>query len=271
MAERTSFLDTLDYRALCTWAAGPGFATFRQHVPMMEYFTPEVGVRYGQGIATHHRHLMPYLEKFRVIDSVGGPSTHEYPEFGRFSPNTLRYILILGEMQELFGSLDGLDIVEIGGGFGGQCAAIMACSKPKSYVLIDLPETLKLQEKYLTQLGVSGFACMAEAPERNWDLAISNWALTECGRPVQEEYVRRVLVRSQRGFMYWSRIGIGGMVNTEMAGRLAGTDILLEDPLTLEGNSLIVWGHNKEAAARRRLVAAPNKGLNILGISKATN
>jgi len=52
-------------------------------------------------------------------------------------------------MIELFGLLDDAKIVEIGGGYGGQCKIIYDCFEPISYLMIDLGELLKLQEKYL--------------------------------------------------------------------------------------------------------------------------
>ena len=47
-------------------------------------------------------------------DSVGDPITHRYSA-GRFSPTTLRYIMVALELKRMFGPLDNFDILEIGG------------------------------------------------------------------------------------------------------------------------------------------------------------
>jgi hypothetical protein len=272
MADRSSFLDGPEYRQLCTWAAGAGFANFRQQMPMIDGKKPLItGFQCAIILAHYYRNLLPYIDRFRAIDSVGDPWVFDFPVFGRFSPYTLRYISILGQMLELIGPLDNKTIVEIGGGYGGQCVAIKAVARPISYTIVDLPETNLLQRRFLDTLGYTDVVCVSEAPAQDWDVAISNWALTECSRAVQEDYIRRVLKRSKAGFMYWSHIGVGGMEDREMAAQLPGAEILAEDPLTLEGNSLIVWGHHRNAEVKKRITPPPKAtGINILGVSKGT-
>jgi hypothetical protein len=270
MPERSSYLDVPEYRQLCTWAAGAGFSQFRQHMPMIDGKQPMVtGFQCAVLIAHYHRNLLPYIEEFRKIDSLGQPWTFDYPVFGRFSPFTLRYVSILGQMLDLVGPFDNKKIVEIGGGYGGQCIAIRTVCRPQSYTIVDLPETNLLQRRFLGQLGHNDVVCTSEPPDQDWDIVISNWALTECARATQEDYVKRVLTRAQAGFMYWSHIGVGGMEDKEMAANFPGAEILAEDPLTLEGNSLIVWGHNPDAQVKKRITLQPKQpGINIMGVSK---
>lgn len=270
MPDRSSYLDVPEYHQLCAWAAGQGFAQFRQHMPMIDGKKPLVtGFQCAVLIAHYHRDLIPYIEQFRKIDSLGAPWTFDYPVFGHFSPYTLRYVSILGQMADLLGSFDNKRIVEIGGGYGGQCIAIKTVYKPASYTIIDLPETNMLQRRFLGELGHHDVTCVSEAPDQDWDVVISNWALTECSKSIQQGYIEKVLKRGKQGFMYWSHIGVGGMRDHEVAAYLPAPEILAEDPLTLDGNSLIVWGHNRNAEVKKRIMPPPKKsGINFTGVSK---
>src|SRR5207247_1982417 len=106
---------------------------------------------------------------------------------------------VLSDLLDLFGSLDGIRIVEIGGGYGGQCAVVSAVATPASYTLVDLDPVLRLQQAYLREFRVSNvsFAPARDLdPSAGYDLVISNYAFSECMRRVQRHYLERVLLRS---------------------------------------------------------------------------
>src|SRR5712692_3760421 len=69
----------------------------------------------------------------------------------RWSGTTIRYFYTYWLIEQLIGPLDKKDIVEIGGGYGGQCKAIYIACEPNSYLIYDLPEVQMLQDKYLTE------------------------------------------------------------------------------------------------------------------------
>src|SRR5438876_1073823 len=82
---------------------------------------------------------------FRRNDNCGSPRTHDFGgDIGPMAPTTLRYIKILSDLETWFGSLGGKRVVEIGGGYGGQCAVIKTRFRVSSYTLIDLQPVLSL-------------------------------------------------------------------------------------------------------------------------------
>ncbi len=140
-------------------------------------------------------------------DEIGDPPLTHVDGLGDASIYTLRYIKIAYDMRRLFGSLDGLHIVEIGGGYGGQCAILSRLFKLASYTIIDLPEVLQLQRAYLQALEIGSVEFLTKddvAAERRWDLAISNYAYSELSEELRAFYLDRVLARSDRGFMLWN-------------------------------------------------------------------
>ena len=75
-------------------------------------------------------------------------------KIGRFSPNTLRYMVVLGELNKCFGSLHNKNIVEVGSAYGGQCLIISKEHKFKSYTLVYIPDSIELSEKYFSNFSV---------------------------------------------------------------------------------------------------------------------
>ena len=125
-------------------------------------------------------------------DFYGNPVMHRYGQ-KRFSTSTLQYIGVLANLIRFFGSLDGLRIVEIGGGYGGQCRTIMDIYKPELYHIIDLPEVCELQKKYC------GASCFTEPIGLEYDLVISNYALSEIDD--NKLYIDKVLRKSKHGYI----------------------------------------------------------------------
>ncbi len=198
----TSVSDTNRYRAACERAVtDEGFKNFKrdpdyneilEHLSEMDGWQYFALMRFAEGQPA-------LLERFRANDAVGEPRTYCYGPLGHFSPTTLRYVYVLGDLIKRFGSLDGLDIIEIGGGYGGQAKIIHALFKPKSYTMIDLPAALALQQKYLAGLPID-FDSIG-ALTKHSDLVISNYAFSECARPVQRMYAACVLTRAKCGYL----------------------------------------------------------------------
>lgn len=254
---RTSLADGTDYVAFCDAASRRDdvFAEFRRqraYTKILEHCTPEHGAAYLQIIEARYPHLVPLLPTFAENDRLGSPLTHDYGDRGVISPSTLRYVKMLGDLEDLFGSLSEMDIIEIGGGYGGQCAIIDRYCGFRSYTLVDLEPCLRLARRYLDASRVSDvrYAAMKElSGAARFDLVISNYAFTECTRPVQDVYFDTVLARSTRGYLTCNVISSpkwAPFTREELLERLHGARVLPEDPLTHERNFLLVWG---EAAA----------------------
>jgi hypothetical protein len=92
-------------------------------------------------------------------------------------------------------------IVEIGGGYGGQCQIIQTAFEVQCYEIVDLPEVWTLQKKYLSKFNV----LVSKLPENpiywEWDLCISNYALSEIKEPLQRNYVKGICKNSTNGYV----------------------------------------------------------------------
>jgi hypothetical protein len=180
------------------------FKTFKSNpdlVYMLEHVTYEQGLGYLAEIKRLHPKLLNHIECFATNDSLGSPKVFWYGEINmNMSPTTLRYIKVLADLMTYFGDLSGLDIVEIGVGYGGQCKIINDYFVPKSYTLIDLPSVLDLTEKYLECHGIQNMSFKWHS-NASYDLCISNYAFTEISRQNQDIYVKNVINNSAKGYI----------------------------------------------------------------------
>lgn len=111
---------------------------------------------------------MPYCEQ---NDKFGGPLLHHNQSTG-----TLRFMQVVDSLS----IYDFKNVVEIGGGYGGQCL-VMKNYRDVYYTIIELPETLTLTKAYLKANHVNcNFISTDEVPEKmNCDLLISDYCLGE--------------------------------------------------------------------------------------------
>ena len=228
------------------------FATFRSH-PEYERVVEACGRRHGIAYLTVIRtlfpHLLQYFPLFQTSETVGAPKKYYYKSSRshRFSPTTLRYIKVLGDLEQLFGKLDGMDIVEIGGGYGGQCKIIFDYAKPRSYTIVDLPGALKLAEKYLTHFGIDNvqYKKPNDSFDNSYSLCISNYAFSEVSYGYQKIYAKKILKHSAMGYMtcnHFHRSKTRLMYDLDIFKVKRGK-FSPETPLTGEGNKLYTWKH----------------------------
>jgi len=140
-----------------------------------------------------------------------------------------------------------MNIAEIGGGFGGQAAVLRKLSSFKSYTIYDLPEVHELQSKFLKANDSESGVLYADgriAPSGNFDLVISNYAVSELKRELQVAYFENVVKTSTHGYLTWNLISqnrLGGLSVNEVLQFIPGANVTEESPLTDEGNVLITW------------------------------
>ncbi len=187
---------------------------------IFEYFRREPGIReIVEGIPSSVGHA--YYEKLRTKlgdeelalmweriienDRYGNPELVELMPHGCAASTTMRYAWNVIDMNIHGIVLDDVDIVEVGGGYGGLCRMIYAFHKPKSYTIIDLPEALNLASRYLKCYDIDArmVSCYAYNEELI-DTFISNYALTELTKSVQNEYVNKLLKRSRYGYITYN-------------------------------------------------------------------
>lgn len=246
---RTSISDFPAYRAFCAQAAVDPevFATFRSNPVLkgiMEHVSLATAAQCIEIIGRDNPDLWKWLPQFHASDRVGCPDA--------LCPTTLRYMEVLSDLKKLFGSLDGFRIAEIGGGYGGQCKIIHDVFKPSEYTLIDLPEPLALAKTFLGKFSVPNlrFLTQEELVPESYDLAISNYAFSECAVPVREIYFQRILASAKRGYLACNFIGEPSGIEdvTTNAFILAHPDFQnLPEPSPHPLNRLFLWG---ESAAK---------------------
>lgn len=253
---RTSIADAGEYPRFCARAARDTaiFETFKrapEYTPILEHLACSDGQRYLDKICGESPELQALFDRFRLNDRIGAPRTCGYGQFGNFSPTTLRYVNVLSDLLHLFGSLDGLRIIEIGGGYGGQRYVVSVAARPESYTLVDLDPVLDLQRKYLRELGVPNTTFLNQDdldPHAHYDLVISNYAFSECVRRVQERYAETVLQRSQRGYITRTDLtpGYGGRSysRAECLALIPNSGLQPPTPQLAPDEEVWTWGDN---------------------------
>jgi len=219
---------------------------------VLESVPKEKGQEYASYIAKYYPYLLLYQDRFVTNDNIGKPTMHKFDEFEyQISCATCRYIKILGDLLYYFGDLSKLNIVEIGGGYGGQCKIIYNYCSPESYTIIDLHEPVKLTKKYLGRFGINKiiYKTPLDDIEGNYDLCISNYAFSEFDRKYQNLYAEKIINKSDMGYMICNFFGKNNMkdkpdryTKEEIRNLKKEGKILKEIPLSAEGNFIYIYG-----------------------------
>ena len=227
------------------------FGSFKRHptyTQMLEHVTYEYGLDYLGEIKKDNGWLLSHINKFITNDNIGNPTRFWYEELGFYiSPTTIRYIKVLSDLLTLFGDMNGMDIVEIGVGYGGQCKIISDIVNFKSYTLIDLPPIIALADKCLHRQGVKDFISRSidNSTQVHYDLCISNYAFTEIGRGYQEFYAENIINNSDMGYITCNYFGLmnadEALTETEVLAMKPNGVKIPEIPLTSPHNFIYTW------------------------------
>lgn len=250
---RTSISDNRRYPTFCEMAAKNDrvFLTFKRNLAytaILEHVSYSQGKEYLEIILSQSPELTDWFNKFRENDRYGDPYIFDYGPHGEFSPTTLRYIKVLSDLRTIFGDLNNMRVIEIGGGYGGQCKIISDVFDISSYIIVDLKPVLNLAKKYLDKLKVKNVKFLtADALTKNekYDLVISNYAFTECTKTVQDIYFEKVIMNSQRGYITCNFIsdnfGLDSYAKIDLINKIENCRIIEEKPLTHPRNCILVW------------------------------
>lgn len=209
---KTSISDYQEYKNICLQSAlnDSVYENFRQHpeyTRILEHVGEDLGRMYAEEIRKHPLFKPEHLELARLNDTEGTPTLLDYdPPFTNVCPSTLRYLKTALDLFGLFGSLDSMNIVEIGAGYGGQCRVISNLFKPKSYTIVDLLQPLLLAQRYLHGVCNVTFRTEEILKTDQYDLVISNYAFSECERAVQNAYVEKAIKNSKHGYIMFNDI-----------------------------------------------------------------
>lgn len=167
-----------------------------------------------------------HWERVVSFNGVGSPFMETFVINGQptlLSPTTLRYVYyaldILTYIQKSEMNKDEVDIIEIGGGYGFQSILLYEFApffdiSFRSYVIVDLPETNHLQSLYLSACDsvpvnniqlVSFYSVNETMFQKNPNaFLLSNYALGEFPRSIQDFYVETIARKTQHGYMCWN-------------------------------------------------------------------
>ena len=188
--EAISITEHTRYPAFCQQAVMDDgiFARFKRcpdYRQILEHVGDATGRDYLDFILQRDPKIVTLFDKFRENDAIGEPIIFDYGKYGWFSPTTLRYIKVACDLTQEFGDLSKMHIVEIGGGYGGQCKIIADLTGFASYTIIDIPEAIALTKKYLSLLGVRNVNFITNnnlSQVGSYDLIVSNYAFSEIDR-----------------------------------------------------------------------------------------
>jgi len=249
---KTSITDNGEYPEFCDLAIHDDslFNDFRRN-PIynyaLEHDSEAQGTEYLAS-AQKLKNLSDYIEEFKKNDQVGNPITAFYDGFGEISPTTTRYIKVLSDLQQEFGTLDNLNICEIGVGYGGLCRIIDSYFKVRSYCLVDLGSVLRLAEKYLKQFQihtpVNAKTMDALKSEDKYDLVISNYAFTELRTEIQDIYLEKIILKSDRGYITYNNVNrpnFSSYTKDELLKIIPNVRVLKEIALTNPQDCILAW------------------------------
>lgn len=220
-----------------------------KYMDMLEHVNPYQGYKYLYEIKTRYKELYDNNEKYLIElcntnDLYGKPLKFNFVNFNVCSPSNLRYIfqsmLILDNMKE--NNINNVDIIEIGGGYGGLCFFLFNLSKLfniniNSYVIFDLPLASKLQKTYLDIHNISVDTYQLDNFEnlKKNSYLISNYAYSEITIKLQNEYTDKIINDyCCGGFMAWNNIEPYKFFNFD-----ADIKIEVEYPLTHPNNKYV--------------------------------
>lgn len=146
----------------------------------------------------------PFLDKldaYKTNDKYGTPVLYNYTKTGPISPGTLYFINVLQQLLDQFGDISNMNVVEIGSGYGGQAKIILDYGV-KNYTCIDVVDTLALCKKYLGLYEYPNvdYSVWDSLEDKEYDLVISNWCLSEFDEAGVQYYMDKVVSKSKCGF-----------------------------------------------------------------------
>jgi len=151
-------------------------------------------------IKENNEEIFKKINEFKINDNLGSPAMWKSNDGFLMSPNTLRYVKSLVDLENAFGSLDGFVVAELGIGYGGLACVINTNNKIKDYVLCDLPNVEELATKYLSKLGITN-----TTTDRNkhtkFDLFISEFCLSEFNDEGIYEFYEDLVKKSDRIYL----------------------------------------------------------------------
>jgi hypothetical protein len=156
--------------------------------------------------------LKTNFERLRENDSFGGPQLHSYDGMGDIDSSTLKYFKSAMEIMELVGDFYPKKIVEVGAGYGGLCKVLSLFFEFNEYVIVDLPEVIRLTEKYLSNFpSLHGRVKFVSCENLNSiqsdggiDLFVADSSLAELNSETQKIYTQKLATNAKFIYVFWN-------------------------------------------------------------------
>jgi len=200
------------------------YSIFKMHPSytyMLEHVSKIQGSQYYECIKKFTNIEDEEIKEFCIKnDQIGTPIKSDFG-FVTTSPTNLRYIfqayLILSHFKSKCVD-EPIDILELGGGYGGLCLAIHHFAskyeiKINSYTIVDLSEIIKLQQYYLSQHNtqnlsfIDGFTYGKDLENKNFYL-LSCYCFSEISKEHQSKYIQHLFPKIKHGFITWNEIDV---------------------------------------------------------------
>lgn len=180
---------------------------------ILEHVTKELGEKYNFYIKKEFNNTInDFLNLIIKNDSIGSPFKCEIDNF-ILSPSNLRYIyhtlLIQSKISNWFHK-DEINIIEIGGGYGGLCFYLknIISNFKINYTIVDLPNANILQSMFLSkqEINCDLVSCfeLNNLLNKKFDLVISNYCLSELSSENRKEYFNKVICYCDKEFYVWN-------------------------------------------------------------------
>lgn len=185
-----------------------------------------------------------------VACDVIGPGQRAFT----LNPDILRYIKERMELHRLFGSLIGLDVVEIGGGYGGLGHALLAPSPPAPvpvarHRVVDLPHVLQLLRKVVNRTRMQGLQPLISNSRKmqpvSSDLLLSFYSISELQSVVVDRYLLQYVAEARRGYLQlnYADLPRGTWVNMSLNASAAISHAKLHEALAQSGETKWIARH----------------------------
>lgn len=254
----TQLTDNEAFRHICHWAAlSPEIFSQFKRDPIYTLFCENLTEEQGKEVHSYLKTNAPQLlrteeiEKFRLQDNIGNPTTYTFETIGEFSPSTLFAIKVAHDLEKHFGSLNHFKVVEIGAHHGTQCKILKDLFPDVEYTIVDLPEALELSKKVLETLGISSvrFLTPNQLVPEQVDLVLSNYAFTESNARLQQRYFTHLFRQAKRGYLtcnfFPKHFRVKPWKKEELLKKfdktLARIELLPEIPQTGQENFVLIW------------------------------
>lgn len=157
-------------------------------------------------------------------DSFGKPIQFDYPGLGMFSPSNWRYLCHALKVWRHIDSLglDNVDIIELGGGYGGLALWVRGLAAGRdvrlgTYSLVDLPEAAILQGQFTAAcslrsvwtangLEAEGLARALRPPGHTGvpRILVSAYAFSEFDQETRDWYAEGLIRHCEHGLIVWN-------------------------------------------------------------------